>query len=180
MVVPGLCWFERRATMDGTEEVAVVAQFNGFLMSRSQSLHFFNHPFSHERLDDSQHSNGGGPSSVVSCQLSVVNRRFQPEQSPARAVRLATAEILGHYDVKLKRGDRLWLLAFVRLRPPQWRSVSRNPWVARQRSPLEVEPHRKPIPKLNWQDLLQVRWCEVGQLTQVVALRTRGWRDRAR
>ena len=33
-VVPGLCWRERRATMDGTEQVDVVTQFNEFLMSR--------------------------------------------------------------------------------------------------------------------------------------------------
>lgn len=37
MVVPGLCWCERRATMDGTEESAIVAQFNEFLMSRLHS-----------------------------------------------------------------------------------------------------------------------------------------------
>ena len=36
-VVPGLCWCGRRATMDATEEAAVVIQFNEFLMSRLHS-----------------------------------------------------------------------------------------------------------------------------------------------
>lgn len=50
--------------MEGTEEAAVVAQFNGFLMSRLKSFHVFSQPFSPQEFEASEPSNNGGPNDV--------------------------------------------------------------------------------------------------------------------